>query len=66
MNIDFLVLSKNVNVNISEIKDLYNFNLIIFDSSNNFYKVEKWKNECNELNQDFYSVIDEGAFIIDL
>ncbi len=66
LNIDYIILSKNTEVNISEVKNLYDVKLIIFDSSNNFYKVEQWKNECAELNQKCYSVIKNGAFIKEL
>lgn len=66
LNIDFLLLSKNADVTIPEIKNLYNIKLIIFDSSNSFYKVEAWKKECAEINQTYYSVIKNGAFTKDL
>ena len=66
LNIDYIILSKNAEVKISEINKLYNAKLIIFDSSNNFYKVEHRKKECAELNQSCYSVIENGAFIENL
>lgn len=65
-NIDYLIISQNINFKISELTDLINFKKIIFDSSNSFYQLKKWKKECKNLNISYHSVIDDGAFVLDI
>lgn len=61
--IDYLIISENPKIEIKDILEFYNPKLIIFDSSNKFWMLDKWKLECEELNINFYSVIDSGAFV---
>lgn len=60
---DYIILSNNVNLNVTSLKDYFQFNTIIFDSSNSFYKINKWKQECQENNIKYHSILDKGAFI---
>jgi competence protein ComEC len=60
---DYIILSNNVNLNVISLKDYFQFNTIIFDSSNSFYKINKWKQECQKYNIKYYSILDKGAFI---
>ncbi len=64
--IDYLIVSKNLNVRIENLLKLYQPALIVFDSSNSDYRIKKWKAQCCKVNQRFYSVPDSGAFIINL
>ena len=61
-----VIVSKNPAINIKDIQKLYDFKKIIFDSSNSFRNIEKWKKECGEINIHFYSVPDSGAYIEEL
>ena len=63
---DYLILSNNVNTSISELKKFFNFDLIIFDSSNDYYHIRAWVKECTENNIPFYNVLEEGAYIAHL
>lgn len=63
---DYIILSSDVFVKIKQIKDRYNFKQIIFDSSNSKWRVNKWKEECKSLNINYYSVLDNGAFILEI
>jgi competence protein ComEC len=60
---DYIILSNNVNLNLRCLKDYFQFNTIIFDSSNSFYKINKWKQECQKYDIKYYSILDKGAFI---
>jgi competence protein ComEC len=60
---DYIILSNNVNLNVTSLKKYFQFNTIIFDSSNSFYKINKWKQECQKYNIKYYSILDKGAFI---
>lgn len=66
LKIDFLIVSKNPKLKMKELIELFHPREIIFDSSNSISKVNKWKKECVELNCNYYSVIDSGAFEIDI
>ena len=64
--VDILVISKSLNINIHEVKKNFDPQQIIFDSSNSFSKIKNWKKECESMNQNYYSVLDKGAFDISL
>ncbi|MGB3948856.1 MAG: ComEC/Rec2 family competence protein [Bacteroidia bacterium] len=66
ITLDYLIISNNANVRINDIAKQYHSKLIVFDSSNSFYKIKKWKSECEKLNQKYYSVIDSGALTINI
>jgi len=66
LRINYLILSKNATTHIADILKQYKADTIIFDSSNSNYKINKWKQECNELNQKYYSVKSQGALIVNL
>lgn len=63
LEIDYIILSENININISDLKQYFEFDKIIFDSSNSFYKINNWERECNQTNTSFYNILDKGAFI---
>jgi competence protein ComEC len=62
--LDALVLSKNAKVQIPQIVEAFNCRQIIADASNNLWKIEKWKKDCEKLNLRFHSVSEQGAFIL--
>jgi len=66
LKVDYLIISSNPYLKISEMLNLYEFDLLIFDSSNSFYSVRRWKDECRENNIEFYSVSESGAFVVDI
>ncbi|MCF6365851.1 MAG: competence protein ComEC family protein [Bacteroidales bacterium] len=61
-NIDYIIISGNPEIKIKEVLELFNTETIIFDSSNKYYSVKEWEIECKNLNQNYHSVIDNGAF----
>ena len=64
INIDYLVLSKNSNISISDLQKYFNFKKLIIDSSNQLYRINKWKKECEMIGVEYFSVTDNGAFIV--
>jgi competence protein ComEC len=66
LQVDYLVISKNKNMKMEDVLKQYQTSMIIFDSSNPSYKIAHWKNQCDKLNQPYYSVMDSGALILDL
>jgi competence protein ComEC len=66
LSVDYIILSKNAKARIKDLQKQFSFKKIIIDSSNSEWKNNKWKKECEELKVDFYSVIDNGAYIENL
>jgi competence protein ComEC len=63
---DVIIISHSPKLNISDIASAFNCNTIVFDGSNADWKIGKWKEECKQLNQQYFSVKDSGAYIMDL
>ncbi|MDA3953606.1 MAG: ComEC/Rec2 family competence protein [Bacteroidales bacterium] len=63
INIDYIILSENININIIELNKYFEFEKLIFDSSNSFYKIKTWEKDCKKNNIAYYNVVDKGAFI---
>ena len=66
INVDYIIISKNPKVCISQLAAAFNAGTYIFDSSNPLWKIQKWKKDCEELHLRFHSVPEQGAFITDL
>jgi len=62
--VDILLISHNPKTNIKNLLKLYKPKQIVFDSSCTAYYVNKWKEECEYLQQNYYSIIDSGALEI--
>jgi competence protein ComEC len=61
--IDYLIVSQNPRVIPSEIIIKYNPKKIIIDSSNSYYNIKLWKEECEKSGLEYWSVRESGAFI---
>ena len=64
--VDLVVLSDDSKVSISNIQNLYNFKTIIFDSSNSYYAIREWEDQCKKLGKAFHSINKQGAYSIKL
>jgi len=62
INVDYLLISNNPKLKITQVLKKFNCKKLIFDSSNSEYKIAAWKKECLALNQSFYAVSESGAF----
>jgi len=65
-NVDILILSGNANVTIGGLQKIIECKQIIFDSSNSYGKIQKWKAECKNANIAYHAVAESGAFILNL
>ena len=65
-NVDFLILRKNPKVDFNKLLDSFDFETLIFDSSNSNRKTEEWETQCLEQDITFYNVKKEGAFVMNL
>ena len=66
LTVDYIILTGNTNLRIKKILQYIDFKKIIIDSSNNFYQVQKRKEECKKLKIDYFSIKDKGVFRINL
>lgn len=66
MKAGYIIISKNPRIKIADIAQNFDCNNFIFDASNPSWKIEQWKKECEELHLHFYSVPEQGAFVINL
>ncbi|MGN6619239.1 MAG: ComEC/Rec2 family competence protein [Ilyomonas sp.] len=66
MNADVIIISKNPSISIKQIVSAFNCKEIVFDSSNPFYKIERWKKDCDSLHLRFHSVAAQGAYEMQL
>jgi competence protein ComEC len=66
INIDVLVISRNIRINMKELLSTIEPKLIVFDASNSLWKITKWKKECEALNLRCFSIKDQGALVMNL
>jgi competence protein ComEC len=66
IDIDFVIISKNPKLSISQLAQVINCRQFIFDASNPLSKIEKWKKECEMLHLANHSIPGQGAFGYDI
>jgi len=66
LKVDYVILSNNVRMPLHKIMEMYQFKKIIIDSSNSNRTKNKFIDECANMNINFYSVPDNGAFQVDI
>lgn len=66
LNVDWIIVSGNPKLRISDLVKKVNCKKIIFDSSNSLWKIEKWEKECDELILPYHSTSKQGAFVADV
>jgi len=64
IRIDYLLLSHNAQVDIRQLNRLFAIGLIIFDASNTGKCIQQWKSDCYALTLRFFSVPDQGAYVV--
>jgi competence protein ComEC len=63
---DVVVVSKNPKLYINKLLQSIHCKQIIFDASNPKWKVEKWQQDCENAGLASFSVVDKGAFVMNL
>lgn len=66
IKVDYIILSQNSSVTITDLQKRFEFKVIIVDASNSSYNINNWVKECNLLNIYCYSVRNSGAYEITL
>jgi competence protein ComEC len=65
-SIDYLILCKNANIQLSLIVNRLHPKQVIIDGSNSLWKIEQWENEAIVLHLPIFNTAKQGAFIADL
>lgn len=63
---DAVIISKNAQMSMAALIQIFDCNEYIFDSSNSLWKIKKWKKEADSLHLRHHSVPEQGAFIMEL
>lgn len=66
IDLDLLIISRKPTITIAQLTKIFNFKQVVFDASNPDWKIEKWKQECNNLGIEFHAVPVTGAFIYNI
>ena len=61
---NLVVVSKNPKTSIATLLQHFDTELIVFDSSNPKWKVERWKKDCDSLGVAHFSTVHQGAFVM--
>lgn len=64
--IDILLISQNSPTSIKDAILAVKPAIIVFDASNNLWKIESWERECEELHLRCHSVAKQGAYVLEV
>ncbi len=65
-DVDVIIISKNARIKMVELTQIFHCKQIVFDASNSLKKVNKWKAEAANLGLSCFSVVDNGAFVMNM
>lgn len=66
LDCDILILTKNSQISIPELTEMFNSKFIVIDASNSTYNRERWTKELAGSKIDFWDVVENGAFELSL
>ncbi len=66
IDLDIIIISKNPKLYIAELYKAFNCRTIVFDASNSLWKIEKWKQDCDKLHLQHYSIPEKGAYVLNI
>ena len=64
--IDILLISQNSPTSIKDAILAVKPAIVVFDASNNLWKIESWERECEELHLRCHSVAKQGAYVLEI
>jgi competence protein ComEC len=63
--VDVLLLSKSPKVSIAECRERFPCEVLVFDASNSFKQIKRWREECETMGWRYHDVRTMGAWIAD-
>lgn len=61
---DFLLIRNNPRLSLYKLLSKLEYDTLIIDASNSYWKSKKWKEECDSLNISHWDTKEKGAFIL--
>ncbi|MFN8321937.1 MAG: hypothetical protein U0T74_04715 [Chitinophagales bacterium] len=65
VRVDLVVISHNAKVYLENLQKAVEFDEVVFDSSNQPWRVQYWKKDCAKLKLRYWDVGTQGAYIKD-
>ncbi len=65
VNVDIVIVAKNSVKSLKKLTQLFSFDQLILDGSNQYKTIKSLKSEAEKLNLPFYSTNDQGAITLD-
>ena len=65
LKVDYLILTQNARINLQRTLDWIEAKQVIFDASNSYRRVKRWKSECELHGLNCHDVYEKGAFVAD-
>jgi competence protein ComEC len=62
LHVDYLVVQQNPKIDLSDLTSQYDFEAIIFDASNSFYRLRDWTAWCDSTHTPYHNVREDGYF----
>jgi competence protein ComEC len=59
---DAVVLTKNANISMPQVQNIFGNAIIVFDAANSLWKIKQWKTQADSLHLHYYDVAEQGAF----
>ena len=66
MKVDYIILSGNTKLKISNLLSCFECDNFIIDSSNSFYKARKWQKDCEKAHIKCFNVLQKGACVLNI
>jgi competence protein ComEC len=66
LKVNYLILTNNLKLSITDLNKLYKFDMVIFDASNSKAHAAKWEEECRDFGIACYNVQKLGAYVTEL
>lgn len=64
IRVDYLILTRNPRISLQKALDWLDAKQIIFDVSNSYWQVNRWKSECELHGLNCHDVREKGAFVV--
>ena len=65
LRLTHLILTGNPNVSVAELKERFDFDVLIIASNNSQWHIKKWEEECNTFDIPYHNISRQGAYTSD-
>jgi competence protein ComEC len=65
-DVEVLILSQNPKQDISVLSSQFNFRELVFDASNSWWNIQKWRSYCDSTGIPYHDVKNQGFYELDL